>query len=203
MSMKLHWSPKSPFVRKVLVCADELNVMDRLELVRSVAAMLQPNAELMRDNPLSKIPTLVLEDGTTLFDSVVICEYLNDLVEGPLFPQYPPAKWQSLRWHAFGDGLLENLILWRNEREREQPLQKLIDAFALKVEASLKLLDEEAAALALAPFAIGHVAVACGLGYIDYRFDAIGWRKTAPKLAQWHAEVMQRPSFVATEPAEG
>ena len=70
--MKLHWSPKSPYVRKVMVCAHELGLVDRLDLVRSVAAMLAPNARLMEDNPLSKIPTLVLADGSTLFDSVVI-----------------------------------------------------------------------------------------------------------------------------------
>ena len=85
-TMKLHWSPKSPYVRKVMICAHELDLVDRLELVRSVAAMLKPNARLMQDNPLSKIPTLVLDDGFTLFDSVVICEYLNDLGGGALFP---------------------------------------------------------------------------------------------------------------------
>ena len=84
--MKLHWSPKSPYVRKVMICARELGLVERLELVRSVAAMLKPNARLMQDNPLSKIPALVLDDGFTLFDSVVICEYLNDLGQGTLFP---------------------------------------------------------------------------------------------------------------------
>ena len=86
MAMKLHWSPKSPYVRKVMVCAHELDLLDRLELVRSVAAMLKPNERLMADNPLSKIPTLVREDSFVLFDSVVICEYLNDLARGSLFP---------------------------------------------------------------------------------------------------------------------
>ena len=71
--MKLHWSPKSPYVRKVMVCAHELGLVERLELVRSVAAMLTPNERLMQDNPLSKIPALVLDDGTVLLDSVVIC----------------------------------------------------------------------------------------------------------------------------------
>jgi len=201
--MKLHWSPKSPYVRKVLVCANELRVLDRIELVRSVAAMLKPNARLMLDNPLSKIPTLVLDDGRTLFDSVVICEYLNELADGPLFPPSGDAKWAALRWHAFGDGLLENLILWRNEREREQPLAVLIDAFDTKVRASLVQLDSEAEALSQAPIGIGHVAIGCGLGYIDYRFQGMGWRHVAPRLAAWHAELMKRPSFVVTEPEEG
>jgi glutathione S-transferase len=82
MTMKLHWSPKSPYVRKVMICAHELELTDRLELVRSVAAMLKPNERLMIDNPLSKIPTLVLDDGFAIFDSVVICEYLDTLHGG-------------------------------------------------------------------------------------------------------------------------
>ncbi len=203
MPMKLHWSPKSPYVRKVMVCAHELGVIDRLELVRSVAAMLKPNARLMQDNPLSKIPTLVLENGFTLFDSVVICEYLDDLARGSLFPRQGEDKWQALRWHALGDGLLDALILWRNERERELPLQALIDAFELKTRTALKVLDDEAQALAETSFAIGHVAIGCALGYLDYRFDTLRWRDITPRLADWHAELCQRPSFKATEPVDG
>jgi glutathione S-transferase len=201
--MKLHWSPKSPYVRKVMVCAHELGLADELELVRSVAAMLRPNEHLMRDNPLSKIPTLVLDDGFALFDSVVICEYLNDLRDGPLFPKQGNDKWQALRWHAFGDGLLDALILWRNEREREAPLSALLAAFELKTRASLRHLDDEAQALTETPFSIGHVAVGCALGYLDYRFEALNWRALAPRLAQWHAELSARPSFRITEPVDG
>jgi glutathione S-transferase len=201
--MKLHWSPKSPYVRKVMICAHELGLADRFELVRSVAAMLKPNARLMQDNPLSKIPTLVLDDGFALFDSVVICEYLNDMAQGDLFPKQGADKWQALRWHALGDGLLDVLILWRNEREREVPLQPLIDAFDMKARAALKLLDDETQALAETPLSIGHVAVACALGYTDYRFAALGWRHLAPRLAEWHAEIVQRPSLQHTEPVDG
>jgi len=202
-TLKLHWSPKSPYVRKVMVSAHELGLVDRLELVRSVAAMLKPNERLMQDNPLSKIPTLVLADGFVLFDSVVICEYLNDLADGALFPRHGADKWQALRWHAFGDGLLDALILWRNEREREVPLTPLLDAFELKTRAALKLLDDEAQALAETPFGIGHITLACALGYVDYRFDAFGWRGIAPRLADWHAEACSRPSFQITEPVNG
>lgn len=201
--MKLHWSPRSPYVRKVMICAHELGLVPRLELVRSVAAMLKPNEVLMRDNPLSKIPTLVLADGTQLFDSIVICEYLNDLAQGKLFPSQGAPRWHALRWHAFGDGVLDALILWRNEREREVPLQVLQEAFELKVRASLKQLDQEADALQQAPFGIGHVAVGCALGYMDFRFGAFGWREQAPRLAQWEAELAKRPSFEATQAREG
>ena len=189
--MKLHWSPKSPYVRKVMICAHELDLIDRLELVRSVAAMFKPNARLMQDNPLSKIPALVLDDGRVLFDSAVICEYLNDLADGTLFPRQDDAKWQALVWHAFGDGLLDALILWRNEREREAPLAPLLDAFELKTRASLARLDAQAEALQKAPFSIGHVALGCALGYLDYRFGAFGWRDHAP-----------RPSSTSATPTE-
>jgi glutathione S-transferase len=201
--MKLHWSPKSPYVRKVMICAHELGLVERLELVRSVAAMSKPNERLMQDNPLSKIPTLVLEDGFTLFDSAVICEYLDDLGGGSLFPRQGIDKWQALRWHAFGDGLLDAAILWRNERERELPLPALIEAFDRKARASLAQLDDEAQALAETPFSIGHIAVGCALGYLDYRFAALGWRALAPRLATWHTELCERPSFRQTEPVDG
>ena len=201
--MKLHWSPKSPYVRKVMICAHELDLVPKLELVRSVAAMLVPNQQLMQDNPLSKIPTLVLADGTTLFDSAVICEYLNDLAAGPLFPREGRARWQALRWHAFGDGLLDALILWRNEREREAPLPALLAAFELKTTASLAQLDREAAALTASPFSAGHVALGCALGYLDYRFAALGWRGQAPLLGAWYEGVRARPSFRTTEPIDG
>lgn len=202
-AMKLHWSPKSPYVRKVMICAHELGLLPRLELVRSVAAMRRPNPALMADNPLSKIPTLVCEDGSTLFDSIVICEYLNELAGGSLFPPRGEARWQALRWHALGDGLLDALILWRNEREREVPLQALLDAFELKTRASLQMLDREAAALHQAPFSIGQLTLGCALGYLDYRFGTLGWRSAAPALAGWFETLRARPSFAATEPAEG
>jgi glutathione S-transferase len=203
MTMKLHWSPKSPYVRKVMVCAHELALVERIELVRSVAAMLKPNPQLMEDNPLSKIPTLVLDDGFALFDSAVICEYLNDLGGGALFPREHNDKWQALRWHALGDGVLDVAILRRNERERAQPLPALIDAFELKTRAALRQLDDEALALAEAPFAIGHVAIACALGYLDYRFDTFGWRAIAPRLAEWEAQLRTRPSLQQTAPVDG
>ncbi|MDM0047109.1 glutathione S-transferase family protein [Variovorax dokdonensis] len=201
--LTLHWSPKSPYVRKVMVCAHELKLIDRLSLVRSVAAMLKPNPAIMAVNPLSKIPTLVLEDGSALFDSAVICEYLDDLAGGTLFPRTGEDRWQALRWHALGDGLLDALILWRNERERSVPLQPLLDAFDLKVRAALQVLDAEAEALMRAPFSIGPITVACALGYVDYRFDTLEWRTLAPRLANWNSEITKRPSFQATAPTDG
>lgn len=202
-SLKLYWSPKSPYVRKVMICAHELGVDNRLKLVRAVAAMLKPNPEIMVDNPFSKIPTLVREDGLALFDSVVICEYLNDLVQGDLFPNQGEAKWQALRWHALADGLIDALILWRNERERVQPSLDLIAAFDLKVRSTLTLLEEEADALSLAPLNIGTLTVGCALGYLDYRFEGLHWRNLTPALSRWYATLSELDSFQTTQPVDG
>jgi glutathione S-transferase len=201
--MKLHWSPKSPYVRKVMIIIEELKAQTDIELVRSVAAMTQPNQSLMIDNPLSKIPTLVLNSGKSLFDSVVICEFLNDLYEGDFFPTLGVEKWTALRWHAYGDGLLDALILWRNEREREVPLESLMRAFEIKVLATLELLENETSEINTSKFTIGIVSIVCALGYLDYRFDALKWRSVAPHLSKWYQVIQERPSVKLTEPVEG
>lgn len=183
-----------------MICAHELGCTDQLTLVRSVAAMLKPNPAIMADNPLNKIPTLVLDNGTTLFDSRVICDYLNEKYAGALFPKEAATKWQALRWQAFGDGLLDALILWRNERERAEPLAALIVAFQTKTRASLAQLELEIDAISASRFAIGHITIACALGYLDFRFDALNWREHAPRLAAWFVVICARDSLRATSP---
>lgn len=203
--MKLHWSPRSPYVRKVMIFAYETGLADSIERTRSLVAMTKPNAAVMRDNPLSKIPTLVLEDGHALFDSAVICEYLDSLHGGTqLFPRSGPQRWDALRWHALGNGLLDVLILWRNEglREPQQRQQALLDAFALKTDAALTLLASEVAGLEAAPFGIGHIAIACALGYLDFRFPEIDWHSEQPRLAAWFGKIAQRPSMQKSEPID-
>lgn len=202
--VKLHWSPRSPFVRKVMIAAHELEVADGIETVRTVVAMTQPNLGLLPDNPLGKIPTLVLGDGTAIYDSLTICEYL-DALHGPrLFPVAGPARWTALTWHALGNGLLDLLVLWRNERDKPQERQtpKWLAGFALKTTATLDRLQAMAPALEAAPFGIGHVAIGCALSYLDFRFAALGWRTGRPELAAWHAGFEARPSVRATQVAD-
>jgi glutathione S-transferase len=202
--MKLHWSPRSPFVRKVMVAAHELGLIEQLSLVRTVVAMKATNKDLLPDNPLSKLPTLVLDDGTPLYDSVVICEYFDTLHDGPkLFPSDPNAKWTALRRHALGDGLLELLILWRNERERDHPAQAFLTSFQEKYDASLDALEEDAAEIAATPFGIGHIAIGCALSYSDFRFPDLDWRSGHPQIAAWHKAFSERPSARATQAREG
>ena len=201
--MKLHWSPKSPYVRKVMICANELGLLDQIELVRSVAAMSKPNQSIMVDNPLSKIPTLVTPEGKALFDSIVICEYLNHQSSGPLFPADDNRKWEALRWQALGNGMMDMAILWRNERdERSDPNSTLLNAFQAKTLACLKMLETEVQAIQSAPFSIGHISLGCALGYLDYRFNQLDWRAHAPKLASYFEVLSNRPSFKKTEPAD-
>jgi glutathione S-transferase len=202
--MKLHWSPRSPFVRKVMIAAHETGLVERLTCVRTVVAMTAPNAALLPDNPLSKIPTLVLDDGSALYDSGVICEYLDTLHEGvKLFPADPKARWITLRRHALGSGLLDLLILWRNERERPQSSQPHLDAYGVKYKAALNALEKEICAITATPFGIGHIGIGCALSYADFRFADLDWRVEHPQLAAWHKSFSQRPSARATEAVEG
>jgi len=200
MRMKLHWSPRSPFVRKVMIVAHELGLADQLECVRTVAATTQPHEVLMRDNPLSKIPTLVLADGTVIYDSPVICEYLDGLHAGAkLIPAPGPARMTALRWQALGDGMLDFLLLWRNELSRPAQSEPHLNTYRVKRAKTLAALEVEAAVLERTPYSVGHVAIGCALSYLDFRFADEPWRPTHPSLAAWHATIAARPSFKLTE----
>jgi glutathione S-transferase len=199
--MKLFWSSRSPFVRKVMVFAHECGLAGRIECERTPVSMSQPNAGLLKINPTGKIPTLLLDDGSALYDSTVICEYLDSLHAGvKLFPPSGPARWTALRRHALGNNLLDNLMLWRNETLRPQAQQSpdILAAFELKVRNAVAALDGEADALAADPVGIGHVAIACALDYMDFRFAALDWRKGRNRLAKWHNAFALRPSMTAT-----
>ncbi len=201
--MKLHWSPRSPFVRKVMIVVHERGLVERITCVRTVAAMTRPHVELMKDNPLSKIPTLVLEDGVAIYDSPVICEYLDALDGSPkLFPTEAKARLTALRRQALGDGLLDLLVLARNERERPQPSEAYLESVAVRTAAVLDSLEQEGGALAAAPFSIGHIAIGCALSYLDFRFAEQDWRKDHPRIACWHYAFAARPSVRATEPID-
>jgi glutathione S-transferase len=201
--MKLHWSPRSPFVRKVMIVAHERGLVDRLDCVRTVAAMTKPHAELMKDNPLSKIPTLVLDDGTALYDSAVICEYLDALDGHPqLFPLERSARMLALRRQALGDGFLDLLVLARNEQLRKEPSEIYLASAGVRTAAVLDNLEREAETLAASAFGIGHIAIGCALCYLDFRFADQDWRKRRPSLAAWHASFAARRSVQATMPVD-
>jgi glutathione S-transferase len=200
-SMKLLWSSRSPFVRKVMVAAHEVGVADRISTERVVVAADKPNANVMAMNPLNKIPTLLLEDGTLLYDSRVICEYLDSLHDGPkLHPSDQAFRWRVLRRQALGDGLLEIMILRLGEQRRSQETQSEshLSSYRLKGAAALDRIEAEGIGPARSPD-IGEIAVGCALGYLDFRFAADDWRAGRPKLSAWYANFTLRPSMRATE----
>jgi glutathione S-transferase len=201
--MKLHWSPRSPFVRKVMIVAHERSLVDRLTCVRTIAATAKPHAELMQDNPLSKIPTLLLDDGTVLYDSRVICEYLDAVDGAPkLFPRPGKARMTALRRQALGDGFLDMMVALRDERMRAQPSDRHMASTAVRKAAILDSLEREAEALTRSPFGIGHIAIGCALSYLDFRFGDEDWRKGHLHIANWHAAFAARPSVRATQPVD-
>ena len=197
--MKLHWSPRSPFVRKVMIVLHETGLVDQVTLVRSVVAFAAPpNPAVLADNPLGQIPALVLADGHTLFDSRVICEYLDGLHQGRrLFPD-GPARVDQLRWQALGDGLTAMLLTLRTERLRTHPDQMIDAALTTKINAAMTSLDQGSAALQDQPFGIGQIAVICAVGQIDFRFGAANWRAHFPALATWADALASRPSVTNT-----
>ncbi len=202
--MKLHWSPRSPFVRKVMIVAHELGVSDRIDCVRTVVAMTRPHAELMRENPLSKIPTMVLDDGTVIYDSPVICEYLDQAYGPRLIPSRLAERIPALRRQALGDGFLDFLLWWRNERDRPAGQQSEVHlaSYVEKRRATLSALEQEAVELEATAFSVGHIAIGCALSYLDFRFANEDWRSLHPRIAAWHASFAGRASVRATEPID-
>ena len=200
MGMALHWSPRSPFVRKVMITLHEVGLAGQVALRRSVVALhLPPNPDVLADNPLGKIPVLVTEDGIALFDSRVICEYLDMQVAGGLFPIDPHARFRQLGWQALGDGLLDILLLWRTELSRDTaPWDAITQGWRIKVGAAMDSLERQADDLAAAPFGIGQIAILCALGQLDFRWSDAGWRRHFPRLAGLEAQWQTRPSVART-----
>jgi glutathione S-transferase len=198
--MKLFWSSRSPFVRKVMIVAHELGVADRIEKLRTVVAPADPNPDLMPFNPLCKIPTMVLADGTVLQDSVVICEYLAaEAGDAALFPQ-DASRWTVLARHALADGIMEADLGWLNERRRDAALQmpKLMDGYRTKIWAALDSLENDPAFLGKQAVDIAGIALFCGLAHLDFRFPDQPWRPGRPQLAAWFDRFAARPSARAT-----
>jgi glutathione S-transferase len=199
--MKLRYSSASPYVRKVMIVAHEGGLAGRIETVTTSVAPVKVNDELKAENPLVKLPSLTTDDGTTLYDSPVICEYLDSLHDGAkMFPATGPARWTALRRQALGDGILDAAILTRYEtgvRPKELQWSDWVDGQMRKVRGALDALEDERLE---GRFDIGTITIACALGYLDFRFPSEDWRKTRPKLAAWFGTFANRPSMTATEP---
>jgi glutathione S-transferase len=203
--MKLRYSPLSPFVRKVMVVAIETGLSEHIERINTVVAPTTPNDEVARENPLVKVPALTTDDGLVLYDSPVICEYLDTLHDGPkLFPPGGKPRWIALRQQALGDGILEAAILGRYEsvRPKEYMWQDWIDAQLRKARGALAALEieVEGGELANGALTIGQVAIGCALGYLDFRYQSEDWRSRHRRLARWFETFSERKSMQLTVP---
>ena len=200
--MRLHTSGASPFGRKVKVAAIELGLFDRIEILNQQLTPLAPSAAVVADNPLGKIPCLVTDSGTPLFDSRVIAEYLDSLVAEPaLFPT-GARRWPALVLQALGDGIMDAGVLTRYEqavRGEGERSAAWAEGQLGKIERALDHL-EQACERFEAEIDIGQISVGCALGYLDFRYADRAWRSGRPRLAAWFERLRARPSFERTEP---
>ena len=198
--MKLYHSATSPYVRKVMACAITRGLEQRIRLHPS-----NPHAspaDLVADNPTSKVPCLVTDDGMSLYDSPVICEFLDSLGDAPaLFPETHAARWRALKFQAMGDGILDAAVPCRGETGR--PREAARDAAIARHKAAMRrTVDALEADPPHRHVDIGSLAVACALGYLDFRFGSEPWRPAHPKLAAWFEAFSKNPGIAETAPRE-
>lgn len=202
--MTLFASPASPFVRKVRVLLLESGLAPQVEVVAASGTALAPGSMPVHANPLGKIPTLVLEGGQALYDSRVICRYLDTLAGGGFYPE--ARLWQVLTLEALADGLLDAAVLMVYEgrlRPEERQFAPWVEGQWHKVARALDALEADPAGHGLdpaLPLDMGQIALACGLGYLDFRHGARDWRAGRPRLAAWAAGLALRPALQATLP---
>jgi glutathione S-transferase len=197
--MKLFYSPNSPFARKVLACAIARGIDNRIETVDINPHVSPP--DLLARNPLSKVPCLVLDDGTAVYDSPVICEYLDSIGEATgVFPSSGTPRWVRLSvMHALADGIMDAAVARRIESGKPQEAAR--DAFMARQKSAV---DRGLAVLEGEPpeglTDIGAIAVGCALGYLDFRFAHEPWRPTHPRLARWFEQVSKLAPLARTVP---
>jgi glutathione S-transferase len=196
--MKLAYSPASPYVRKVMACAIARGIAGKVE--KWTIGTTDP--ALLPVNPLSKVPSLLTDEGVALFDSPVICEYLDSIGDGKkLFPPAGPARWTALRQQALGDGIMDASQPRRREigLPQDEGRAGFIALQRGKVERAVAVLEAEAEKLG-ALTTIGDITIGCALGYLDFRFGNEPWRPGHPKLTAWYAKVLALPPLADTMP---
>jgi glutathione S-transferase len=199
--MTLYWSSRSPYARKAMVAAHEADLAGQIALRRMDVATLRPNDEIIGLNPLGKIPALLLEDESALYDSLVICEYFQMIAPtASLFPRDNRERLTAMRRHALGSGLMDLLVTWRAEKARPSGSRSNahVQAYSRKFPTILDALEIDARNLAATPFSIGHIAIGCALDYADFRYPEENWRSGRPLLSQWQESFTARPSLRET-----
>jgi glutathione S-transferase len=202
--LKLFYHPSSPYVRKVLVLAGETGLYERMTMVPVTFTPVNPNPQVARINPLNKVPALITDDGEALYDSRVICEYLDSLHPRPkMIPAAGERRWKVLRLQALADGLLDAAALCRYERNVRPPEKqwdRWIAGQTTKVMQALDVAEQEIRG-SDAGVDLGQIALACALGWIEFRQVFGDIRSARPALYSWYDQFSERPSMTATTPS--
>ena len=200
--LTLFHSPSSPFVRKVLVLAHETGQIDQITLSAASGTPLDPGTMPVALNPLGKIPTLTRPDGGALYDSRVICQYLNARAKADFYPD-GPRRWDALTLEATADGIMDAAVAMIYEtrlRPEDMRIPAIVDGQWGKITRALDVIEERWMAYLAGPVCMGQIALGCALGYLDLRHDARGWCTGRPALAAWDESFAARPSMQATRP---
>lgn len=200
--MKLRYSPTSPYVRKVVITATELGLNDKIERIATDPWAADTN--LRTDNPLSKVPCLITDDGEAIYDSPVICEYLNAVAKGSLFPTDIKARFKTLTLAATGDGMTDAGVLLIAEnvrRPKELKWEWWDQRQRTNIYCAMDVIEGAIGGLVSeGPLTIAEITIGAGLGWLDFRFPDLAWRDSRPGLAKWFEAISKRPSFVTSAP---
>lgn len=198
--MKLFYTATSPYARKVRITAIEKGLADSIQL--SHCDLKAPEPEFLAANPMGRVPTLVLDSGKTLFDSPVICEWLDELAEQPrLVPRAGLERWAVLRGQALADGMLDDAVAIVLERRRPEAHQST-ELVGMRSAALLRCVGALEAQVpdVSAPLNLAQIAVGCALGYLDFRLPELNWRRDHDALSSWFGGFAKRPAMLETRP---
>lgn len=200
--MRLYHSPTTPFGRKVMVLVLEAGLADQITVVEVSGTPLDPGSMPINRNPLGKVPALERAEGTAIYDSRVICRYLDDLAAAGLYPS-APKLWETLTLEATADGILEAALLMVYEtriRPEDRRFPDWVEGQWSKVARALDAIESGWMDHLAGPLDMAQIAVGCALGYLDFRLTARNWREGRTRLAAWEAAFSQRPAMQATLP---
>ncbi len=200
--MKLYYAATSPYVRKVMILLEETGQLDDVELINTATTPIAADPALLSKNPLAKVPALERPDGPTLYDSRVITAYLDARAGDKLYPT-GARRWDTLTLEATADGILDAALLMTYEtrvRPEEKRMPEWVDGQWDKIARSVAALNSRWMSHLNGPLDMGQIAVACALGYVDFRHDARGWRKGNDALAAWYKTFESRASMQSTVP---
>lgn len=200
--MRLYYSPASPYVRKVMIVLHETGQVDDVALLPVAGTPVDPDTMPVAINPMGKIPTLERDDGPAIYDSRVICRFLDDRAKGGLYPA-APRLWETLTLEATGDGILDAALLMMYEirtRPEEMRVPAWVEGQWAKIARALDVLNARWISHLNGPLDIGQITVGAALGYLDLRLGARNWREGRPDLTAWAADFGRRDSMIATMP---